>query len=53
MKTTTAPLSYIYDGRACLGLERSYAGRGRAMLNHISWEPAPVERIEQHREGES
>ena len=27
MKTTTAPLSYIYDGRACLGFVLS---RGRA-----------------------
>ena len=28
MKTTTAPLSYIYDGRACLGfvLSRGPAG---------------------------
>jgi hypothetical protein len=27
MKTTTAPLSYIYDGRACLGF---ILARGRA-----------------------
>jgi hypothetical protein len=48
MKTTTAPLSYIYDGRACLGfvLSRGRAGFeafDRAWKRAISTGGVPIE----------